>query len=242
MKLLLAKRYRSRRKTSVKSDMGSSTTNKYTKKAVKTLTQRVKQLEKNVAQEERKHIHNILEYTGPASISNIPFITHLSPIPQGTAGTGVSERSGEEVSAQFLDLYLRWVYATGTDDNEACRMIVFRWKSPDTNPTANDILLNNPGGGATITYVDSPYVVDNRENFDVLFDKRFMLDENTGDQGMIRFKYTFPQGKSSRIKWDGPGASDREENHIYVMVMSETLAPVVGATATGYYRLYFKDN
>lgn len=234
-KALIARR--GRRKTSVKSDMGSSTTNKYQTKGKQTLKQRVKQLEKNMKQEERKPVENILSYTGPASINNVPYITLLS-------GVDGADRDGEEISAQFLDIYLRWVYLSGVDDNEACRMIVFRWKDSESSPTTGSEILNtSPGPGAgTLKYVDAPYVHNGRDKFDVLFDKRWVLDENNTDQSMIRFKYSCPQGKSSRIKFNGALGTDVELNHLYVMVMSETSAPVAGATAEGYFRLYYKDN
>lgn len=233
-KALIARR--SRRKTSVKSDMNVSTTNKYQTKGSKTLNQRVKVLEKNMAQQERKPHENVLVYTGPASINNVPYITHLSDIDG-------ADRDGQEVSAQFLDVFLRWVYLSGVDDNEACRMIVFRWKDIETGPTSADILDVSPGPtAATIKNVDAPYVHNGRDKFDVLFDKRFVLDENIGDQSMFRFKYTCPQGKSSRIKWTGALPTDVEVNHLYLMVMSETSAPVAGVTAEGYFRLYYKDN
>lgn len=204
------------------------------------LAKRVRMLEKEKETEERKHFHTVLDYTGPISITDTGYITHLSPVAQGD---GVSDRVGEEIIAQYLDVHLRWTYLSGTDDSEACRMIIFRWNKENSSPSFSDILMPTLNGVGPLKKVDQPFVVDGRSAFDVLYDHRFIIDEDTGDQKNIRFKYTFPMSrKGSIIKYDGDDGSDVEKGNIYMAVMCETSAPVAGAVAQGYYRLYYKDN
>lgn len=216
--------------TKVSKFAGGTTTTKYRTKP-KGLANKIRQISQKLNLAERKFIVRGLQYDG---ITGAGGFTHLTPVALGDTDTS---RDGGEIIPNFLDVYLNWTYVTsGLRDHSVCRMIIFRWK--DSVPPTNNDIFEALVDTTPLKLVNCPFVHNDRYKFDVLFDKKINIDENSYDSSLQRFKYTFP---NQRIKYSGPGEDDIEHNSIYMALLADTSAGVSGATAEGYFKFYYND-
>lgn len=182
---------------------------------------------------ELKHLDN----PWTTSVSTTPLIYQMDLINQGDSE---NTRSGIVISPERLDFYLRISTENPltTGDSNVLRVIVFRWFD-ETFPAITDILYDNTAGIWTgYPYIDIPTVWNKKPRFQVLSDKRMILDEDDSDYSFYYTKKKFRSG--STIHFSGPSASDIENKNIFFMIMSDS-GVVPHPVFSGYSRLTFRD-
>lgn len=171
------------------------------------------------------------------SVSTSPLIYQMDLIMEGDSEI---TRSGIVVSPERLDFYLRISTENPltTGDSNILRVIVFRWFD-ETFPVVDDILYSNTAGAFTgYPYVDIPTVWNKKPRFQVLSDKRMILDEDDSDYSFYYLKKKFRTG--STIHYSGSSASDIENKNIFYLIVSDS-AVVPHPVFSGYSRLTFRD-
>jgi len=118
---------------------------------------------------ETKHF---LSAVSAAGISTSPTTTSISNIVQGD---GDAERIGNVVSPTRLKLNYS---ISASDATNAIRVCVFKWKDSNAfiNPNGNDFFKIGPSG--VVDYL-SHYNEEQRDQFQVIYDKTFQLVLNT---------------------------------------------------------------
>jgi len=121
------------------------------------------------ANAERKHF---LAAVSAAGISSVGTTTSISNI---TQGDGDAERIGNVVSPTRLKLNYS---ISASDTTNAIRVCVFKWKDTNAflNPNSNDFF--KPGPSNSVDYL-SHYNEEQRDQFQVVYDKTFQLVLNT---------------------------------------------------------------
>lgn len=179
------------------------------------------------------------ELTTPwtTSVGSTPLIYQMDTIAQGDTEV---QRVGIEVCPKTLNFYLR---LTGenpltTGDSNVVRVIVFRWFD-NTFPLATDLLYNNAAGAFTgYPYVDIPTVWTAKPRFQVLCDKRIVLDEDNSDHAFFKFNHKFRKG--AKIHYSGSAPTAIENKNLFYMIVSDS-SVVPHPIFTGYSRLTYKD-
>lgn len=182
---------------------------------------------------ELKHFDN----PWSTSVSTSPLIYQMDLIADGDSEV---TRTGIVVSPERLDFYLRLTTENPltTGDSNIVRVIVFRWFD-SSFPTVNDLLYDNTSGIWTgYPYIDIPTVWDKKPKFQVLSDKRIILDEDDSDHSFYMLKKKFRKG--STIHYSGPSPSDIESKNIFFMIMSDS-GVVPHPIFSGYSRLTYRD-
>lgn len=154
--------------------------------------------------------HHTVNSNGTAATTGT--ILDVSAITQGNADT---QRDGDEVTANSL--LLRYSMGNG-DTTNILRLIVFQWV-PATVPTVANILVL---GGATYDAL-SMYNTDNAQQFKILFDRQYALN-NTGG-GTPEVKTAVQKIYLTRRKMKFNAASTTASNKVYLLWISDSAAP-----------------
>lgn len=201
---------------------------------LKEVVKKVNKISKETSQlGELKHFDN----PWTTSVSTSPLIYQMDLIASGDEEVN---RTGIVISPERLDFYLRFTAENPltTGDSNVVRVIVFRWFD-ETFPAVNDILYDNTAGVWTgYPYIDIPTIWNKKPRFQVLSDKRMVLDEDDADHSFYLMKKKFRQG--STIHYSGPSPSDIENKNIFYMIMSDS-GVVPHPVFSGYSRLTFRD-
>lgn len=135
-------------------------------------------------------------------------IVSLTNIAQGS--TDVT-RDGDSI-------YLRSCRVVGDitagDTTNMFRVIIFQWFD-DTTPVYTDILSSVYQG--TVNCVNSPYHHDQRKHFNVMYDKRYLLDSSDPNV-MFDTKYMRPAKRKVHFSAGGTTGS----NELFILFMSDS--------------------
>lgn len=188
---------------------------------------------------EQKNLGELKHFDNPwsTSVSTSPLIYQIDLIADGDTEVN---RTGLEISPERLDMYLRLTAenALTTGDSNIVRVIIFRWFD-SSFPTVNDILYDNTAGIWTgYPYIDIPTVWNKKPKFQVLNDKKLILDEDSSDHTFYYAKQTFRDGAT--IKYSGPSPSDIENKNLFFLIVSDS-GVVPHPLFSGYSRLTFRD-
>lgn len=207
-------------------------------KKVKTLTRRIKNLPKAEVKEYQNRITgNAFTYAGDIG-------TPLTGIAQGYTGDGT--RVGDELTLRNMRLKILITNPSGTNAPTLNRVIVFQLKNnPDSIVTVGstiNLILDSTGVG-TVTAPMSPFDINNRNAYRVLYDKTFVINQMSGPgtsaSNSAQIKYLncnikFPQG-AKKVEYS-VGTGNITRNETYIMVISNTSSSQTWAfDATTYY-------
>jgi len=143
-----------------------------------------------------------------------PAYIQLTPIP--TQGSGDSERVGDEIRLQYINLRLRLVGSGSLPD--VARVIIFRWRPQSdlgtNNPNYDDIMQSAP----TIDYQScmSGYNYKNKQNYVILKDMFVNFGTNTNVRS-YNLKINCRNIKQTFI------GEDTSTNQIYMFLVGEGL-------------------
>lgn len=185
--------------------MGKARMGKKDEKQVRKIVQK----EINKKAEHKFHITSV-----QSTVDDVGYFYDLSDIAQGTTD---STRVGDSISPVSLQIK----YDLGAvDAQNRVRVMLVRWL--DTSPiTINDILL----AGSSTYRVYSSYTKDNRQKFNVLYDKTHMLQRDTSEEYQYKSWSKKMAGKIRYTAGTSLGA-----DHIYLFLLSDSGAishPVV---------------
>lgn len=133
-------------------------------------------------------------YFGPSSIPNNGVVYNMISIAQGMGDT---QRIGDTIKLKTITFKYS---VTNADTYNITRLIIFQWKMNNSYPPTFTNVLNG-----TSPTVYSQYNVDNRQNFQVLYDRSHTTDADDPIKivrGRINCKYakkelTFYAGSAS---------------------------------------------
>lgn len=179
------------------------------------------------------------QHTQPwaASVGTTPLIYQIDTIPQGDTEV---ERVGVEINPKYLNMFLRLTTENPltTGDTNVVRLIVFRWFD-NSFPLATDILYNNGAGiFSGYNYVDIPTVWNSKPRFQVLCDKRVVLDEDSSDHCFMKFNHKFRKG--AKIHYSGSSPTALENKNLFYLLVSDS-GVVPHPIFNGYSRITYKD-
>ncbi len=164
-------------------------------------------------------------------VTDTPVIIQLSNIPQGDT---TITRDGAQCKVLALELslhMLRHSSATGT----SVRILLVCDKQTNQAIYLNSDLLDD------VTVTDnlvSPYNLDNKFRFTVLFDRVFNLSE--GSNSVVDFKRTFRMNKILRFDGNVPFIADLTSNSLSLIQVSNQVTN--DPNLTMFSRLRFVDN
>lgn len=153
------------------------------------------------------------------------------PITDIVVGPGDSQRIGDSVMlAGRIDLKVNFQLAAGAlaDNTNLVRVFLFQWH-PNSVPTANNLFLPGASGAVDIY---SLYSHDNRQLFNVFFDKTFKLvgnaltanTPNTTDTLTDIMTFKIPLSKlAKKVQFVGGGLGGT--NKIYMGFISDSGVP-----------------
>lgn len=186
------------------------TGNRYRKKVPRPVVSFVKkQINKNLEYKYHTHYYNLS--TAAGGVPNNGVVTRLIDITQGTLDT---ERIGDQIKLRTITF--RCV-ATVADSHNYIRFILFQMKTPNNVGPSVGWVLN----GSAPTYL-SQYSVDNRPNYQILYDRTIRLDADDPSKvviGRANMKYC-------KRKIQFQASSDKlGSNFIYALAISDSSAP-----------------
>lgn len=208
-----------------KTNVNGASKKKYSKKSKKLTKKVVADIARSViTQKQEKHYFDV---NNSASVSASGTIIALSQIP---AGTGDTTRIGDGIEITSINVRMQWYWG---DDTNVCRAILFQYIGDSAVPPAtieiiqNDILgfVGAPSGQYSKDYCGYTWIP--------LADKMITLAGNTGNttQSSVKlmdFKLTakdLKKGKKTpKIQFQGAGILG--VGHIYMMVLSDSTAPL----------------
>lgn len=133
---------------------------------------------------------------------------------QISAGNADNQRIGEWITPKSL--HIKGCFSYG-DSTNICRLIVMQYKASGSNPTL-DVVLHSVGN---VRAPFSPYADSYRSSFRVLYDRTFLLNNQSRPQAMFNIKLN----KLRKIKIVGDG-DDVHYGGIYVLALSDSGAEV----------------
>lgn len=134
---------------------------------------------------------------------------NLTPINQGNTDT---DRNGDQVMLKYVSIR-GYLQASATSTYNVCRIIVFQWK-PNSTPAISDILNNI----ASVNAPNSFYLWDKRQQYTVLWDKRYIV-QGTDRQAALFSKKIY--GKKLRKKLQFLGGGNSSDNRVYIIAISD---------------------
>lgn len=158
-------------------------------------------------------------------------ITDLTNIAQGVSDL---ERVGDKISLRGLRLKMG-VFSSNNADPAICRITVFQWH-PDT-------AFSLPTVGKLFTYtaapdiVYSPFVHDQANQFQILFDKVVITQTNTQIEHVKIMRKVNMKYAKKAVHYSGGGVTGSEKLYISIQTNSPTTNPGV----FGFTRLYYDD-
>lgn len=176
---------------------------------------------------ERKHSYTINSVLQPVYTTSTTY-----PVYDLAEGVAENNRVGNQIKPTSMQL--RFTMYRGNADS-VCRLIVFRWKERDSSVTLASIL--EQGSVGTASYVNAPLILEtgNRNRFDILHDKCYVLDD--GKQNTVNRVINIKMSK--KIGYISGSASQERMNEIYYVFISDVVlasAPSVYVQALGYFR------
>lgn len=186
-----------------------------------------KRLKRQVKNQIEKYIEKktaVYEYFGGIQDSaRNPLDDHVTALAQGT---GQNQRVGNRVNITSLKYDL---FFTGADATNSIRVIFYIPKDPS-------VLMGTPAG---IPFNKAP----DMDNFNILRDMLVSTSSSGQNcvrrQGWLRFNRGNRSGHKER--YDGALVSNRVQGHIYVYMVSDSLA-VSDPQCNGYIRTFFTDS
>ena len=163
---------------------------------------------------------------------------------QGIAqGTTSSTRVGDSILAQDIQLRLALNFAASLGPPLVaglhCRLIIYCWKENlQENPPSNAANIFEVGNN-----LYSCFNKDFTDQFVVLKDKHFSVNANLNAAGNQSFMHMKIFKKLNwHIRYDGSGAFDGTQNHIFMCLRSSASGAPTGMQCTYYSRLNYTDN
>lgn len=150
----------------------------------------------------------------------------LTNIVRGDADTN---RDGD----RLLPISLRFSYVLyGETYSSVFRILIFRWK-PDSVPTVGDVLFTTGSGYA----VTCDYQHDQRNQFEILYDKKHTVSNNGGSELVVVTKSL----KMAKKQVDYTAGGTSGSNKIWAIAISDRSLATSGTIAMTY-RLNFTDS
>lgn len=153
-------------------------------------------------------------------------LARLNLIPQGTGDTS---RIGDKCIMTSCRIHLRLLLQ---NRNDAVFRIILIYDKQDVIDTIADLLFVT--GQANV--INSAYLVDNREQFQVLYDKRWILDDDDKRQRLVNIDRKI----NKLVKFDA-GGTNVLTGGLKLFVMSAN-ADTTPAEFEGYSRVWFADS
>lgn len=153
-------------------------------------------------------------------------VTDISGIPQGTGDT---ERKGDKCMPRSIDLR-GWI--NGETFSSVVRIVIIRW-NPVTVPVHGDVFFSADGNATTCL---SPFVHDQRDQFQYVYDKTFTVSNNGGSE-IIHFQKHIKLGMKA-IDFSGGSTTGSHKYYVYALTDRST---VTSALLRLYTRMNFTD-
>lgn len=163
-------------------------------------------------------------------VANVPVIVQLSNIPQGDT---TITRDGAQCKVLSLELSLRIVLNTSAVATVVRFLLVCDKQTNQAIYLNTDLMEDISANDALV----SPYNLDNKYRFQVLWDRTFVLSSATGNR---TFKRIFRMNKLLRFDGSTPSIADLTSNSYSLVQFSNeaTNTPAV----TMFSRLRYVDN
>lgn len=173
--------------------------------------------------------HNVmLNYTN--LLAGGVTITDLTLVPQGDLDV---ERTGDRIKTMsFLCRMTLQKTAVGSDPSVSVRIMFVIWK-PNDVPVIADILNAGPSGSQDPL---SEYNHDTKQQYTILYDKRFTLIPGTD---VLRRNITIKRKYAKFIQF--VNASTVGTNHLYLVTLTDASGATLPQIAY-HNRIYYKDN
>jgi len=150
-------------------------------------------------------------------------------------GDTATTRDGDEILLQSLEVnFYAFTDPISNDRVNACRVIVFFWNSNNT-PIVTDLLEDATGSLPHL----SPMNNGNKKRILILYDRRFLVQSQTGPQGVIpqRFVISIPR-KLQKVTY--VTGSNNAVRRLYIFFCSDSSA-TPSPDIQYYVRLRYKD-
>lgn len=176
-------------------------------------TKKIKKVILNMA--ERKFVGQLVPY---ASMNPTGNIFPLSDVEQGVSD---SQRDGDTIHITSIEFRYSLILRNLTTIAAcACRIIIFQWKQntgdTGTVPFPEQILQHLPVSNTTDPTL--PYNVDNRQNYSILFDRMFTLEQNARPGYVGRKIIT--KGFRNDVQFNGVDLTGT--NKIFLLTVADT--------------------
>lgn len=173
-----------------------------------------KQIDKKLKKlsEPKYHLHGTAGATAINPTFALP--ATINPLVLMAQGNGPADRVGNVITPTSLQFRMT-AYRGATDCT--IRVIFFRFKELGYARLGTAILDDTDDGTANI--VNAPYVLEkaSRKRFQILYDKRWLLDD-AKQNGIVVYDNV---KMSQNISYDGGTSGANQQNGIYYMVISD---------------------
>lgn len=171
---------------------------------------------------------------GKTGVDSAGTIQYLTKVPQGDTD---NNRNGDKLTPKWLKMRLNFTIAPATDTTNQVRFMIFRWK-PNTSlsPPVLDNLFQNFSLTVNTLVTLLPYTWDMRNQFTVLYDRVFQLNEA---QSLQIDKKIFLRLASKKVAFTG--ATTDGADHICFATFSDSNA-APNPQITVYNRLAYVDS
>lgn len=152
-------------------------------------------------------------------------IQSLTDVPQETTNATDTKRDGDSIYARTVRVQGRIYINQTTPADSIVRVLIFRWLPNSGNDAPDENSILSSAYTATARNVVAPYHHDMRRKYKVLYDKRFLLNENGPSVKLFDTKYLMLRHKINYVA----GSTTSGANKIYILVTSDnnTNIPVV---------------
>jgi len=149
-----------------------------------------------------------------------------------TAGTGDSQRVGEQVQAKGFEVRGHFAMLNMDQPNIAVRFIIFRDKqqrSSGTTPLPFEVLQ--------VTRTNSLLLWDNQDRFEILVDDTKYAsasEPSAAHAGCPRYPFHYKRKLNFPIHWTSTSSNAVDKNGLFMLVIADTAEnfPAVDSTAT----------
>ncbi len=166
---------------------------------------KVNSLVKRLGKIEKKYFD---QYATDASLVNVWEPQILSAVPEGV---GPSERIGRSISGKMLHVSIGIANSSATSA-KSLRIFVMRDNTgAGVTPTMSNVLQN----GSTDIHAFQNFESGASENYEILYNKRFVLGVSTAPNAERMFDFKLPL-RGNEVSFTGIGATDYGKGTIFI--------------------------